>query len=155
MEREVKHGLTAYRKPPRIVKRSPIKHPFRRDAVPGYVAWCHSRQENIYYSPRSSDRNLLHLHNSYPISAPIIGQLQSDEIDCSRIYIAERDTGNVYEYRIDDYLNAPQYNWEVEDDHGRTKYEDLQFCPSIDPDDEHGPYHIWEELGSDLFHSPV
>lgn len=146
----VNEKITSYsdREPPRVVKRKPISHPWRRGATAGYIVYCHARQTPAYLSKRVRDKNLFRKFDSYPISEEILNQFEGTNL--SRVYIAEDPTGNVYEYSLDQYLSAPTYEWEVENNQGEVVKQDIQRCPARED-----ARYVWENHASDLFHSPV
>lgn len=132
---------------PEIRKKREIKHPYKNHAI-GNVVWVHNRGEGGvegYYTPRSEDPNLFRRFDSYPITTSIIGRLQYFEVE--RILVLERETRTIYEYRMEDYLDAPLYEWEHTDDDGNVVRVDEQYCPARDD-----ALHTWEDVSPrDLF----
>lgn len=132
---------------PEIRKKREVKHPYKSHAI-GNLVWVYNRGEGGvegYYTPRNEDPNLFRRFDSYPITTSIIGKLQYYEVE--RILVLERETRTIYEYRIEDYLNAPVYEWEHTDENGDVVRVDEQFCPARDD-----ALHTWEDVSPrDLF----
>lgn len=101
-----------------------------------------------YYTPREIDPNLFRKFDSYPISLPVLARLLENEVQ--RILVAERETRNVYEFTVEQYRDAPEFEWEHTDEDGNVVRVDKQRCASRED-----ALHTWEALGKDLFHSPV
>jgi hypothetical protein len=136
-------------RPPSVRKRKPVSLPKTNRQV-GTLVWDHSREWNAYMSPRDEEENLFHKYNAYPISTPLLGRLQSYEVE--RVLIPVRDDtdyghGTVYEFDLSAYYpeNSPTYEWDRDGD------VDVQVCPDKDDDSR----YVWRELGSDLFYSAV
>lgn len=144
---EFADGENDERRPPRIRPRKDITLPEREKTV-GKLVWDRERRHNAYLSSRTEEANLFRKYNAYPISTSVLGKLQYYEVE--RVLIMVRDdsdygAGTVYEFEVDAYLpaNSPTYEWD------RGDHTDEQVCPDKDED----AYHIWTELGSDLYHT--
>lgn len=138
---------------PRITKKRPINHPYKNHTI-GNVVWIHnrgpdeSRGMEAYYTPRREEDNLFKRYDSYPITDKVLQRLVRGGAE--RILVSEQETGNVYEYTIEQYLDAPEYEWEQENNQGEHVRTDVQKCPARED-----ALHTWASLGDDLFHSPV
>lgn len=125
--------------PPVVRRRRSIGHPYKDHAI-GTVVWVYNRGDgglNGYLTPRnrepgppsrmnpSGKRNLFEKFDSYPITTSVLGKLQYYEVE--RIFVLERESRILYEYRMEDYLNAPSYEWER-----RSGRVDEQKCPGRD-----------------------
>lgn len=124
--------------PPDLRRRRPIKHPFRSHSI-GQIVYAYNRDGGVngYFTPRnrhageenptnpSGKKNFFEKYQSYPITVSVIGKLQSYEVE--RIFVLERETKDLYEFTMEQYLDAPDYA-----DYEAYGSEDLQKCPSVE-----------------------
>lgn len=129
-------GVSVPTDPPDLKRRTPISHPYRNHSI-GQVVYVYNRGGGVngYFTPRnreggkgplnpSGGKNYFEIFDSYPITTSVIGKLQSYEVE--RIFLLERESARVFEYTIDQYLNAPEYV----DERGSGE-EDTQLCPAL------------------------
>lgn len=132
---------------PEIRKKRDVGHPYKNHAI-GTLVWVYNRgDEGVegYFTPRREKKNLFRQYDSYPISVPVMRELVSREVE--RILVLERETRTVYEYHIEDYLDAPKYEWEHTNDRGEVVRIDEQYCPA-----RADARHTWENVSAaDLF----
>lgn len=124
--------------PPEMRRRRPIGHPYKPHSI-GQVVYVYNREDgiNAYFTPRNrvagnpsstnptGQKNLFEKYNSYAISVSVIGKLQSYEVE--RIFVLERETKDLYEFTMEQYLDAPDYV-----DTTPAGEDDLQKCPNLD-----------------------
>jgi len=83
-----------------------------------------------YYSSRKTDPNLFRKFDSYPITLKALARAQYEGVE--RVVILEKDVDsgetNVYEFMLEQYLDAPTFEWERTED-GET-FVDTQACAS-------------------------
>lgn len=94
-----------------------------------------------YYSSRKTDPNLFRKFDSYPITLKALARAQYEGVE--RVVILEKDVdsgeSNVYEFMLEQYLDAPTFEWERTED-GKT-FVDKQACASRED-----ALHVFEDV---------
>ena len=120
--------------PPRIRKARPVPNPYKNHNIGNLVIVYNrgveeKREIMGYWTSRTTEANLFEKFDSYPISLPVLSNLQFEEVELVLVY--ERDTKTLYEFTLDDYVadTTPEYDWTQTDDRGREIRTDTQKCP--------------------------
>lgn len=105
--------LDSYRdlEPPRVSAGKSITTP-RHAKIAGRVGRDHARDQRVYVSPRSPGYHFFERFGGWGVSVAILDKVR--EMDVQRVLIQEkgeskRGTDNVYEYTIDQFVNAEEH----------------------------------------------
>jgi hypothetical protein len=141
--------------PPQIRKARPVPHPYKNHKIGKLVVVYNrgdeeKREIKGYRTTRTTDANLFRKFDSYPISLPVLSNLQFEEVELVLVY--ERDTKTLYEFTLDQYTadTTAEYDWtHYDDDTGREIRTDTQKCPARE--DAVRKWDVTEWTKRDLF----
>lgn len=150
---------TEYETPPRIRKARPVPHPYKNHNIGNIVVVYNRGETGVpgedgerigYWTPRTTQKNLFRKYNGYPISLPVLGNLQFSDVELVLVY--ERDKKNLYEFTLDQYLadETPEYDWDQYDDDGNKVRTDTQKC--VNREEAVRTWDLTEWTKRDLWH---
>ena len=140
--------------PPQIRKARPVPHPYKNHKIGNIVVVYNRGDEEKqeikgYRTSRTTEANLFKKFDSYPISLPVLSNLQFEDVELVLVY--ERDTKTLYEFTLDQYTadSTPEFEWTQEDERGREIRTDTQKCPARE--DAVREWDVTEWTKRDLF----
>jgi len=110
---------------PVIIRQRTVTHPSLNKPI-GEIGWDTSREETVFVSERYRDSSLYEStpngkSGGYAISESVLTELRG--LGVERVYVAEYETGDVYQFSLQQYKNGMRLT------HHRN---DPQRCVSVD-----------------------
>lgn len=124
-----------YAAPPSMRKARPVPHPYKNHSIGNIVVVYNRGVEDTqeikgYFTSRDSRKNLFEKFDSYPISLPVLSNLQFEDVEL--VVVLERDKKRLYEFTLEQYVSTstPEYDWTHTDENGNEIRTDTQKCPA-------------------------
>lgn len=119
---------------PNVIRENAVKHP-KKDVKVGYVGYDKVYDEKVFTTLRDRNRHYYRKGEGYAISEKILSTLRANAVE--KIYVHEKNSGDVYQFTLEQFLAGPKLEHMAEDTQRLVK------------DDDATDY--WEDVGFDLY----